>query len=167
MANYKAKKAGQTLAAQKKLEEKYDVEERLGTPERLMVWMNAVLGADHLPCPNSQWRKMQFWMRDGVVLCKFINKLREAASLPAIKFQGNAHVPLVAQDNIDTFVKAAVEYGLPESAAFPSLDLYDAHKGAFYNVIVSLNKLGNEANKKGFSPKYQYIESPQANDVHT
>ena len=30
--------------------QKYDVEERLGTPERLMVWMNAVLGADHLPC---------------------------------------------------------------------------------------------------------------------
>jgi len=28
-----------------------------------------------------------------------------------------------------------------------------------------LNKLGYEANKKGFSPKYQYIEPPHTNDV--
>jgi len=64
--------------------------------------------------------------------------------MPPTKYQGNAHIALVAQDNIDMFVKAAVEYGLPESAAFPSLDLYEAHKGTFYNVILSLNKLGLE-----------------------
>jgi hypothetical protein len=166
MANYKAKKAGMTLAAQKKKEEKYDAEEKLGTPERIVTWMNATLGSEHIECPNAQWRKMQFWMRDGVALCKLINKLREAASLPPIKYQGNAHVPLVAQDNIDTFNKAAVEYGLPESSAFASLDLYEAHKGTFYNVVTCLNQLGFEANKKGFSPKYQYVERP-TNDVHT
>jgi len=167
MANYKAKKAGATLAAQRKQEEKYDNEEKLGTPDRIVEWMNATLGADVPPCPSSQWRKMQFWLRDGVVLCKFINKIREAVNLAPIKYQGNAHVALVAQDNIDTFCKAAIEYGLPEAAAFPPLDLYEAHKGTFFNVITCLNKLGYEANKKGFSPKYQYVEPPHTNDVKT
>lgn len=168
MALYKAKKAGQTLQAQKKQEEKYDLIESIQTPERVVTWMNAVLGSDVIPCPNTQWRKIQFWMRDGVVLCKFVNKLRETTGLPPVKYQGNAHVPLVAMDNIDAFVKGAVEYGLPSSYAFPSNDLYEAHKGTFYNVIRAIDQLGVEANKKGFSPSYQHAELPQANnDVHS
>lgn len=167
MALYKAKKAGQTLAAQKKQEEKYDAYDSIGTPEKLMKWMNETLGKDHQPCPTSQWRKMQFWLRDGVVLCKFVNKLREPCGLPVVKYQGNAHVPLVAMDNIDAFNKAAVEYGLPASFAFPSNDLYEAHKGTFYKVIRCLDQLGVEANNKGFSPVYEHVELPQPNDMHT
>lgn len=53
-------------------------------------------------------------------------------------------MPLVAQDNIDTFTKGAVDYGLPESYAFISTDLYEAHKGNFYNVMRCLNQLGAE-----------------------
>jgi len=64
--------------------------------------------------------------------------------MSAVKYQGNAHVPLVAQDNIDTFTKGAVEYGLPDSLAFISTDLYEAHKGNFYNVIRCLDQLGVE-----------------------
>lgn len=70
--------------------------------------------------------------------------MREASGMPAIKFQGNAHVPLVAQDNIDSFTKGAVEYGLPSSFAFNSIDLYEAHKGTFYNVMRCLDQLGVE-----------------------
>lgn len=169
MANYKAKKAGRNLAAMKKLEEKYDDLERLGIPEKVIAWLGATLGSDHPPCPSSQWRKLQYWLRDGLVLCKFMNKLREASGLPLIKYQGNAHVPLVAMDNIDAFNKAVVEYGLPESATFPSSELYEAHKSTLVNVISCLNMLGNEANKKGFRPQHEYVEWPQqqANDVHT
>jgi len=166
MALYKAKKAGMTLAAMKKQELKYDDLETIGTPERVVNWMNATIGPDHLPCPGTQWRKIQFWLRDGVVLCKFVNKLRESTGLAAIKYQGNAHVPLVAQDNIDSFTKGAVEYGLPDSFAFISTDLYDAHKGNFYNVIRCLDQLGVEANKKGYTHNYQYVEPPQLNDGH-
>jgi len=75
---------------------------------------------------------------------RLINKIREAGRIAPVKYQGNAYVPLVAQDNIDMFNKAVVEYGVPEDAAFPSLDLYEAHKGTFVNVITCLNKLGFE-----------------------
>jgi len=75
---------------------------------------------------------------------RFINKLREPSGLATVKYQGNAHVPLVAMDNIDAFNKAAVEYGLPESFSFPSNDLYEAHKGTFYKVIRCLDQLGVE-----------------------
>jgi len=73
-----------------------------------------------------------------------VNKLREPNGLPAVKYQGNAHVPLVAMDNIDAFSKAAVEYGMPASFSFASIDLYEAHKGTFYKVIRCLDQLGVE-----------------------
>ncbi|ESO10258.1 hypothetical protein HELRODRAFT_190425 [Helobdella robusta] len=155
MANYKAKKAGMNLAEQKKLDEKYDQEEKNGTPERVMVWLNEVLGSDHPKCINSTWRKLQYWMRDGVLLCKFVNKLREAAGQAPVKFQGNAHIPLVAMDNIEAFNKAAVEYGLDSSFTFSSQDLYDGQKAAFCKVIICLHQLGLIANSKSFAPAYK------------
>jgi len=75
---------------------------------------------------------------------RFVNKLREPCGLAAVKYQGNAHVPLVAMDNIDAFSKAAVEYGLPATFSFPANDLYEAHKGTFYKVIRCLDQLGIE-----------------------
>lgn len=82
---------------------------------------------------------------------RFINKLRESRGLPLIKYQGNAHVPLVAMENIDTFNRAAVDYGLPQAATFSSSDLYDAHKATFVNVIACINNLGNEVIRQSFS----------------
>ena len=81
---------------------------------------------------------------DSLIEYRLVNKLREPGGLPAVKYQGNAHVPLVAMDNIDAFNKAAVEYGMPASFAFPSNDLYEAHKGTFYKVIRCLDQLGVE-----------------------
>ena len=78
---------------------------------------------------------------------RFINKLREPNGLPVVKYQGNAHVPLVAMDNIDAFLKAALEYGLPASHSFLSNDLYEAHKGTFYKVIRCLDQLGVEVTR--------------------
>jgi len=82
-----------------------------------------------------------------------VNKLREPNGLPAVKYQGNAHVPLVAMDNIDAFSKAAVEYGMPASFSFASIDLYEAHKGTFYKVIRCLDQLGVEVR---FHPTSQF-----------
>lgn len=165
MANYKAKRAGINLAEQKKLDEKYDTEEKKGTPEKIMNWLNEALASEHSKCPNSTWRKLQFWLRDGVALCKLINKMRENAGLAPVKYQGNAHIPLVAMDNIDAFNKAAIEYGLDSSFTFQSNDLYDAHKSTFYNVIVCLHQLGLLANSKAFSPSYECSEEHSDNCV--
>ena len=67
-------------------------------------------------------------------------------------------MPLVAMDNIDTFNKAAVEYGMPESATFLSNDLYEAHKATFVNVINCLNKLGHAVRLMHLYNMHTYIQ---------
>lgn len=167
MSGYKAKKAGLNLQIQKKSEQRYDEEESLGTPERIMEWMNTVLDGEHPKCTSSSWRKLLFWMRDGVALCKFINKLRVAAGMNAVKFGNqNALTAFIAMENIAKFNSAALAYGVPETALFQSVDLYECHKGPFCNVINCLNALGFEANKKGFQPAYEAPEAPEGDTNH-
>ncbi|ELU08951.1 hypothetical protein CAPTEDRAFT_225727 [Capitella teleta] len=163
----RARKAGIALKAQKKLDDRYNEEEKLGTPDRLVAWMNAVLEGTHAPCPSSQWRKIHFYLRDGVVLCKFICKLRVAAGMDSVKFMANAHTPFVAMENISVFNKAAMDYGVEEEATFQSADLYEGQtKGALINVINCLNRLGFVANSKGFTPSYEFMPPPTHDDDH-
>lgn len=168
MSGYRAKKAGIALQIQKKLEQRYDEEEGLGTPERVMEWMNAALDGEHPKCSGYSCRRLAFWLRDGVALCKFINKLRVAAGMPAVKYGSSqtALTAFVAMENISKFNTAAHEYGIPEEALFQSVDLYECQKGPFCNVINCLNILGFEANRRGFTPKYEGVEAPQQNDTN-
>lgn len=165
MSGYRAKKAGIALQIQKKLEQRYDDEESLGTPERVMEWMNKMLEGEHPQCSAYSCRRLAFWLRDGVALCKCINKLRVAAGMHAVKYGSSqtALTAFIAMENIAKFNSAVHEYGLPEEALFQSVDLYECQKGPFCNVINCLNLLGFEANSKGFSPKYEGVERPKEN----
>jgi len=151
----RARKAGVALKSQKKMEERYDEEEKLGTPERIKAWLNAALEGEHPQCNGATWRKLQWHLRDGVALCKFICKLRVAAGMEPIKFMAHAHTQFVAMENISLFNKAAIQYGLPEEASFQSVDLYEGNKAPFLNVVNCLNQLGFIANKKDFTPSYE------------
>lgn len=162
MSNYRAKKVGVALAIQKKQEERYNVEEELGTPARVVTWLNQVLDGAHPPCGKSDWRAIQMYLRDGIALCKMITKLRQAAGKSAVKFSKNACTAFVAMENIESFNKAAVDYGLDSADAFNSVDLYEGVKGPFINVINCLNRLGFVANGKGYTPSYEAIEPPKA-----
>lgn len=71
-----------------------------------------------------------------------MNKLREGAGLPAIKFCPNATTQFIATDNIDAFNQAAKEYGVDKEYLFQASDLYEGqHKGLFGNVIICLHHL--------------------------
>ena len=71
-----------------------------------------------------------------------INILRQAVGMSPIKFSKNASTPFVAMENIQTFNRAAAEYGLPDTDLFQSVDLYEGHRGPQLNVINCLNRLG-------------------------
>lgn len=160
MSTYRAKKAGMGLRIQKKLEQRYDQEDSLGTPERIMKWMNEILAGEHAQCSGWTWRKLQFHMRDGTAICKLLNKLRTAAGMGPVKYRPNALTPFVAMENIELFNKGVVEYGVPQEETFQSVDLYEGNKGPFLNVINCLNRLGFVANEKGFEPAFEAVEAP-------
>eukprot|EP00918_Siedleckia_nematoides_P097331 GHVU01213429.1.p2 GENE.GHVU01213429.1~~GHVU01213429.1.p2 ORF type:complete len:170 (-),score=19.07 GHVU01213429.1:865-1374(-) len=156
----RAKKSGLALKIQKQLEEKYDEEDSIGTPARVVEWVNRTMEGEHPPCTGKTPRRIMFHWRDGVCLCKFINKLLESAGKKPVKLNINANTAFVAMNNIENFNKGAVAYGLRETDTFNSIDLYECNKGPLLNVMNCLNKLGFEANKQGFTPVYEAVEAP-------
>jgi hypothetical protein len=143
------------------MEVRYDEEEKLGTPKRIIDWINAVLKGQHQPCTKDTWRNYHYHLRDGVVLCKLINVLLKDARMQPVKFKSNALTAFVAMENIELFTNAAQRYGLPESDVFQSADLYEGHKAQFVNIINCINSLGFLANEKGFEIPFEGIRPTQ------
>jgi len=158
----RARKAGDQAQIERKLEERYDAEEALGTPTKVTEWINKVMDgeAGYAPCNGSSWQAIQKWLQDGVVLCKLLNKLRAAAGMEKISFKANAKMAFVQMGNVEAFNKGAESYGVPSSALFQTVDLMDGRKGPMINVVNCLNQLGFEANKKGFEPHYEHVAAP-------
>ncbi|ESN94743.1 hypothetical protein HELRODRAFT_180072 [Helobdella robusta] len=162
MAGLRAPKAGDAFRLEVKYEEKYDEQDKLGTPEKLIEWIHQVLGADAPAAPGHSWQDISNYLKDGVILCKLINKLSAAAGKGKADFNAKgAGKSFVAMNNIENFNKAAREYGVPENALFQTPDLYEGRKGPLLNVINCLNQLGFVANAKGYSVKYHGPAPPK------
>lgn len=161
MSGFRATKSGDAYRLEQKFEERYDAEEQLGTPKLIVSWMNEVLSGEAPAFPGSSWQDIQAHLKDGVVLCKLINKLSKAAGLPATTFNAKASSSFVAMSNIENFNNAAKAYGVPTTALFQTPDLYEGRKGPLLNVVNCLNQLGFVANSKGFQPKFEGIQAPK------
>lgn len=152
--SFRASKAGFGYEVQRKLELNYDREEQAGTPTHCMKWVNAVVGGDHAECKDCEWKNFCNHLRDGVVLCKLINKLLASDGKSPITFQKKVMSPFVAMTNIENFNKGCEEYGLAKEFQFQSGDLWEVRKGPFLNVINCIHSLGFVANSKNFIPAY-------------
>lgn len=73
-----------------------------------------------------------------------INKLLESAGKQPVSYTTPVTTSFHAMENIENFCKGCVDYGLPQIHTFNTIDLFEAAKGPFLNVINCLNKLGFE-----------------------
>ncbi|ELU06754.1 hypothetical protein CAPTEDRAFT_221625 [Capitella teleta] len=165
----RASKSGDAYRTEKKLEEKYDEQEALGTPTCVIDWINGVLAGDVASALSlddakrgSSWEAIAAYLKDGVILCMLINKLRLAAGLSKQSFQKKAKTPFVAMQNVENFNQAAKEYGVPETALFQTTDITDGRKASMVNVLNCLSQLGFVANTKGYEPKFTPPGAPKA-----
>lgn len=163
-------KSGDAFDHDMKLQRRYDKEEQLGTPQKIIQWITQVLGTkDNLPTNGTyDWRAVHNFLKDGVILCKLMNRLLKAAGMPTIVYRTKAPSSFVALSNIESFVAAAKAFGVPETSLFQPSDLVDGRKGQLMFVLNCLNQLGNLANLRGFTPKYEGIAPPKpdwANDI--
>lgn len=161
MSGFRATKAGDAYRTEAKFEARYDEEEKLGTPAAIMTWIGKVMGGDVPSCTGTDWQTIHNYLKDGVVLCKLINKLNTFASKPTTTFKAKATSSFVALANIENFNTAAKDFGVPQTALFQPPDLYEGRKGPMLNVINCLNQLGFVANSKGFTPKYEGPAPPK------
>lgn len=150
----RAQKTGIAYEVEKKQEHNYDREEEAGTPTHVVNWINAVTQGEHDPIPETEWKAFNTHIKDGVMLCKLVNKLLKSDGKQPVQFQKKVMSPFVAMTNIENFNKGAMAYGLPKEATFQSGDLWEVRKSGFYNVLSSLHQLGFFAKSKGFKPEY-------------
>jgi len=162
MSGFRAAKVGDAYRTEQKFEARYDEEEKLGTPAAIITWMGKVLGADMPAFPGTDWQSIHNHLKDGVILCKLINKLLTSAGKPVITFKAKATSSFVALSNIENYNNGAKEYGVPQTALFMPPDLYEGRKAPLLNVINNINQLGFVANGKGFTPRYEGIPTPKA-----
>ncbi|XP_045174180.1 transgelin-3-like isoform X4 [Mercenaria mercenaria] len=151
----RVQKVGVAYEVEKKLEQNYDREEAAGTPTHIINWMNAICDGEHDPIPNTDWKGFNTHLKDGVMLCKLINKLLKADGKSPIQFQKKVMSPFVAMTNIENFNKGCESYGLAKEFTFQSGDLVELRKAGFFNTLNCLSSLGMLANTKEVSPKYQ------------
>jgi hypothetical protein len=166
----RSSKSGDAFDNDMKLQKRYDKEEELGTPQRIIEWITQVLGTkDNLPSNGTyDWRTVHSFLKDGVILCKLMNRLLKLVGMPTIVYRTKVQSSFVALSNIESFVAAAKAFGVPETSLFQPSDLVDGRKGQLLFVLNCLNQLGMLANARGFSPRYQGIQPPKpdwANDL--
>jgi|ERR1711874_60892 len=154
MADTRAKKSGIGAEIDKKLEERYDQEEAAGVTEAILIWINAILSGEHDSIPNKDQKELHRCLKDGVMLCKLINKLLASESKGKVSFQKKVASPFVAMGNMESFNKGCTDYGLSKEFLFQSTDLWEGRKGPFLNVINCIHSLGFLANSKGFEHTY-------------
>merc|ERR1712066_456596 len=61
------------------------------------------------------------WLKDGLVLCSLVNKIKPGT----IKKPNTSKLPFKQMENITFFMKAARELGVSESSMFGTPDLYE------------------------------------------
>ncbi|KAK2174997.1 hypothetical protein NP493_755g02011 [Ridgeia piscesae] len=153
----RAKRAGDAFDVERKLEKRYEQEDELGTPLRIVQWINSALNGVGEPCQSAEWQAIQQYLKDGVVLCRLMNRLLEDAGMPKITFRPKAKIVFVALANIEKFLVASREYGVPEMSLFEPTDLVEGRKGPLVHVVDCLDRLGSLANARGFqSPVTKY-----------
>lgn len=163
MSSLRALKAGDAFETERKLQRRYDEEEKLGTQQRIMEWINTVLAGEVHPCTDMDWKSIQNHLRDGVILCKLVNKLMISDNMPKIRYRARVNSGFVAMSNFENFLDGAKRYGVNEMSLFEPSDVYEGRKGPLINAIFCLNQLGKLANEKGFQPRY-YIPEPRKAD---
>jgi hypothetical protein len=159
----RASRGGDAFDLEMKMQKRYDKEEELGVPQRIVDWILKVVGnVDNGPKNGVyDWKAVHALLKDGVVLCKLMNRLLKHVGLPTFGYRPSAPSSFVAIANIDSFANAARQYGVSEMSIFQSADLYEGRKGQLINVLHCLNQLGKIANARGYTPAYEGTPPPK------
>lgn len=105
----------------------------------ILDWIEAVMGAK---IPRDQ--PFEKILKDGQVLCNFINKIQPGSVKRINKKGGN----FALMENIAAYQKAIKAYGVPDDEIFQTVDLFEARN--IKQVIKSILALGRICLNKGF-----------------
>lgn len=128
----------------RKIASKYDV----ALEQEARLWIEAVLGepiSDEDPNQPLGMDKFQAVLKNGIILCKLINKIK-----PGImnKKLNTSTMPFLQMENVSNFLEACEKLGISKTDLFQTVDLYD--KMNMVQVVNCIYALGRKAPKVGY-----------------
>uniref|UniRef100_A0A452I718 Transgelin n=1 Tax=Gopherus agassizii TaxID=38772 RepID=A0A452I718_9SAUR len=109
---------GLSWEVQQRIDKQYDPE----LEQILTQWILAQCGGIQLPEPTKQ--KFQEWLKDGTVLCKFINSLYPKGQA-SVANTDPSNKAFKQMEQISQFLWAAEQYGIAPTDIFQTVDLWE------------------------------------------
>jgi hypothetical protein len=144
MANNRATKSGFAAEAQRKVNAKYSEE----LAQESLEWIRTITNEDI----NVAGDMDNFYevLKDGLILCKLVNEIQPGI----VKKVNTSTMAFKCMENINAFLEAARQLGVPAQETFQTVDLWERQN--LNSVVICLQSLGRKAynyNKPGIGPK--------------
>ncbi|KAF5303378.1 hypothetical protein FQR65_LT08291 [Abscondita terminalis] len=137
MANNRATKSGFAAEAQRKINAKYSDE----LAQESLEWVREILGEDI----NVAGDMDNFYdvLKDGQTLCRLVNTIKPGI----VKKVNSSSMAFKCMENINAFLEAAKELGVPAQETFQTVDLWERQN--LNSVVICLQSLGRKAGNYG------------------
>ncbi|CAG9584817.1 unnamed protein product [Danaus chrysippus] len=137
MANNRAAKSGFAAEAQRKINSKYSEE----LAEECLEWIRQIIGEPD----NTSGDMDNFYevLKDGTILCKLANNLQPGT----VKKVNESKMAFKCMENINAFLEAAKQFGVPAQETFQTVDLWERQN--LNSVVICLQSLGRKAGNYG------------------
>ncbi|XP_012942295.1 transgelin [Aplysia californica] len=120
----------------------------------IVFWINDALQGEIEPISNSSPKQILTRLRDGVILCRLINKLSVVDGKSKVTYIKKVSSPVAALVNINNFLAGTKKYGLDQEYQFLAKLLWQMNFEKAQPIFNCLHHLGLLANSKGFVPLY-------------
>ncbi|CAH1983871.1 unnamed protein product [Acanthoscelides obtectus] len=138
MATNRATKSGFAAEAQRKVNAKYSED----LASECLQWINTITNDNH---PTSgDMDNFYEVLKDGTVLCKLVNTIKPGI----VKKVNTSTMAFKCMENINAFLEAVRELGVPAQETFQTVDLWERQN--LNSVVICLQSLGRKADKYGF-----------------
>ncbi|KAF7275222.1 hypothetical protein GWI33_012069 [Rhynchophorus ferrugineus] len=106
-----------------------------------LVWINQVTGGS----VNTAGDMDNFYevLKDGTLLCQLVNSIQSGI----VKKVNNSKMAFKCMENINAFLEAARQLGVPAQETFQTVDLWERQN--LNSVVICLQSLGRKAGNYG------------------
>lgn len=137
MANNRAAKSGFAAEAQRKVNAKYSEE----LAHESLEWI-ALVTEENISTAGDMDNFYEV-LKDGTLLCKLANSIQAGI----VKKVNNSTMAFKCMENINAFLEAARQLGVPAQETFQTVDLWERQN--LNSVVICLQSLGRKAGNFG------------------